>query len=63
MKLSINAETSISFEIEMDGKEVILRQDGGTWYLVRGPHEWQNIAGPRVEWPEALKRALVELSQ
>ena len=64
MKLRINAETMISldFDISHEGNKLAgtIHMDGGEWFLnIGGRHEY--LAGKRVEWPEALKRALVRL--
>jgi hypothetical protein len=67
MFVEIRAETSLTWEIDYDdgsGKQAaLLEQDGGAWYLTARPQSGQrNIAGPRIEWPEALKRALIALA-
>jgi hypothetical protein len=60
MSINITADTPLSIEINLDGQQAILRLAGGTWYLTRDTGtKW--FASPRVTWPEALKRALVEL--
>jgi hypothetical protein len=66
MKLEIRSETSIQFEIDAfheGGKvETILRLDGGEWQLLIGPQQgWRHIGGRRIDWPEALKRALTQI--
>lgn len=68
MKLSVTSESVFAFHISFestDGQTVdtMLTQSGGEWRLsdpLPGKTPW--IGGPRIDWPEALKRALVALS-
>jgi hypothetical protein len=58
--IDITADTPLSIEINLDGQKALLRLDGGTWQLTRETGtRW--IAGPRIVWPEALKRSLIEM--
>jgi hypothetical protein len=42
----------------------ILRMNGGEWQLMAGAmHGWRFVATRRVSWPEALKRALIEIDR
>lgn len=64
-KISITAETIISTEIEIDRdgdvQAAILHLDGGHWYLSRLQEGSKWLASPRTEYPEALKRALIDM--
>jgi uncharacterized protein with LGFP repeats len=67
MFLSIDADTSLSWDIEYitnaGRKTALLRMKDGAWYLTREPQAGESwVAGVRVEWPEALKRALIVLT-
>jgi hypothetical protein len=68
MFVEIRSETSLTWEIDYEdggGKQsALLKMDGGSWYLFTNhpKNGYKNIAGPRIEWPEALKRALIALS-
>jgi hypothetical protein len=53
MNLTITAESSFGFGIELDGKHYWLAQHGGEWRL---DGRW--VASKTIEWPEALARAL-----
>lgn len=62
MRISIESDTLISFEISLDEKQAFLRLHGGEWVLsVSG--EVRFIAKGRVEWEEALKRALKKIKE
>jgi hypothetical protein len=53
MDLTITAESSFAFSIEIDGKRHWLEQRGGEWRL-----DGQWVASKTINWPEALARAL-----
>jgi hypothetical protein len=61
MKLVIRCETTLAFEIEAEHDVYILELRGGEWMLSRYPDKMWNLAQGRVNWTEALKRALAKI--
>lgn len=64
MQLKISAETSMSFEIEVDGVTRLLQMISGDWKLV-DPHrayEYTFVAQGRVPWQRALAKAIEKMS-
>ena len=67
MRISIKSLSTIVFEIAVENDDAkstaLLEKVGGEWMLRRTPQRgsvW--CASRRVDWPEAIKRALVALS-
>jgi hypothetical protein len=65
MQLSVTSDVGLRYEIELDfgdGQKVwgILERQGGEWMLTKASGTtW--IAQGRVDYPEAIKRALTQL--
>lgn len=64
-EISILSMSRFGAEITCEKGEFLLWQEGGDWH-VKGTNDeplYKWIAGRRIEWPEALKRALLEIEK
>lgn len=63
MRLLIEADTALTFEITFEGEVFHLRKTGGEWFLSDGILGGnRNIGGPRIDWIKALARSLAIVS-
>lgn len=63
MKIEITAETSLAFDLTVDGVGYVLNMSGGEWRLSR-IGDWQRHIGyGRIHWTSALARALAEIEK
>jgi hypothetical protein len=55
----------LAFEVEMVTSERVavaeVRRDGGEWRISLEGGGWLWLAAARIEWPEAMKRAVVKV--
>lgn len=68
MKVTVDAETTICFAIgvEHEGQKssALVELDGGEWRLTRTPQRGTTfLAQGRINWAEAVKRGLIEISK
>ncbi len=66
MRVSIDSITTICFELEVEHEDrkatALLQRDAGDWVLTRTPQKGTTwLASSRIDWPEAIKRALISL--
>lgn len=68
MFVSVRADTRLSWVIDYDdgcGRQVAgLRLKDGAWYLTRraSADREERVGDRRIQWPEAVKRALIALA-
>lgn len=64
MQIRITADTSMAFEIEVDGVTRLLQMISGDWKLVdpTRAYEYTFVAQGRVPWQRALAKAIERMS-
>lgn len=64
MQLKITADTSMSFEVEVNGVTRLLQMVSGDWKLVDPgkAYEYTFVAQGRVPWQRALAKAIEKMS-
>lgn len=68
MRITIDSHTTLCFEIVVEHEDrkttALLEMVGGEWHLTRTPQRGSKwVAGRRIDWPEAIKRALMDLAE